>query len=261
MTPERPETTAAAPEPAVETVEKAAEKAAASRVRREYGVSMLALAAGAALMLAASGRIWATGELSSPGPVAAVPVDITGTDLTGALSGLGWAGLAGIAGLYAARSWMRRVVGLLIAVCGVFALTSLWSATRPGVLADAVLALATDTAGAAQGAGAPELHAPGPAMGAAGAVLLILTGLIAVVRAPAWPGMGNRYDRDAAPRPRQAQTPADLWKSLDAGEDPTLGAPDDGTPAATAPAARSETGDDTEPAPLAEGPAQPKESH
>jgi uncharacterized membrane protein (TIGR02234 family) len=237
------------------------DKAADSRARREYGVSTLAMAAGAALMLAASGRVWVTGELSSPGPVASVPVDITGGDLTGALSGLGWAGLAGIVGLYAARSWARRVVALLVAACGVFGLTALWTATRSTALADAVVELAPDTAAAAQGAGAPQLHALGPAMGAAGAVLLILSGLVAVVRAPAWPGMGNRYDRDAAPRPRQAETPADLWKSLDAGDDPTLGAPADGAPAGTEPAARTEPGDDTEPAALAERPAQPKESH
>ncbi len=233
---------------------------ATARARREYGVATLALAAGAALMLAASGRVWVTGELASPGPVAAVPVDLTGGDLTGALRGLGWAGLAGIVGLYAARSWARRVVALLIAACGVFALTSLWSATRPGVLADAVTRLASDTGGAAQSAGAPEIHALGPVMGAAGAVLLVLSGLVSVARAPAWPGMGNRYDRDAAPRPRQAETPADLWKSLDAGDDPTLGAPESGGSAGTEPAARTEAGGDTEPAPLAESPAQPKES-
>ena len=96
-------------------------------------------------------------------------------------------------------------------------------------------------------------------MGAAGAVLLLLGGLVAVLRAPAWPGMGNRYDRDAAPRPRQAETPADLWKSLDAGDDPTLGGPEGGATTGTTPAARTEPGDDTEPAPLAERPAQPKE--
>ena len=230
------------------------------RARREYGVTTLGLAAGAALLLAASGRVWVTGELASPGPVAAVPVDLTGGDLTGAPRGLGWAALAGIVGLYAARSWARRVVGLLIAACGVFALTSLWSATRPGALTDSVTRLAADTAGAAQSAAAPELHALGPVMGAVGAVLVLLTGLVSVARAPAWPGMGNRYDRDAAPRPRHAETPADLWKSLDAGDDPTLGAPEPGASAATEPAARTDAGGDTEPAPLAESPAQPKES-
>ncbi|WP_051049686.1 Trp biosynthesis-associated membrane protein [Nocardiopsis ganjiahuensis] len=221
---------------------------------------MLAMGGGAALMLAASGRVWVSGQLSSPGPVASVTVDLTGSDLTGALSGLGLAGLAGIVGLYAARSWARRAVGLLVAACGVFALTALWSATRPGALTDAVVELATDTAGAAEGVGTPGLHALGPVMGAAGAVLLVLTGLVAVLRAPAWPGMGNRYDRDAAPRPRQAETPADLWKSLDAGDDPTLGAPDDGGPPEPNRRTRTEPGDDTEPAQLAERSAQPKES-
>ncbi|SIO89278.1 Tryptophan-associated membrane protein [Nocardiopsis sp. JB363] len=232
-----------------------------ARPGREYGIAMLAMAAGAALMLAASGRVWVTGMLASPGPVASVPVEVTGGDLTGALSGLGWAGLAGIAGLYAARSWPRRVVGALVAACGVFALTTLWSVTRPGSLTSAVAELTTDTAGTGDVVGTPEIHTLGPLMGAAGAALLILSGLVAVMRAPAWPGMGNRYDRDAAPRPQKAETPADLWKSLDAGDDPTLDAPGDGTPAPDPRADRAEPGDDTEPALPAEQPAEPKENH
>lgn len=228
---------------------------------REYGIVTLAMAAGAALMLAASGRVWVTGMLGSPGPVAPVPVEVTGGDLTGALSGLGWAGLAGIAGLYAARAWPRRVVGALIAACGAFALTALWSATRPGTLTSAIAEFATDTAGTGEVVGAPEIHALGPVMGAAGAVLLILSGLVAVVRAPSWPGMGNRYDRDAAPRPQKAETPADLWKSLDAGDDPTLDSPGDGTPAQEPRADRAEPGDDTEPVKPSDRPAEPKENH
>ncbi|WP_191272689.1 Trp biosynthesis-associated membrane protein [Nocardiopsis terrae] len=222
---------------------------------------MLAMAAGAGLMLASSGRVWVTGTLTSPGPVAPVPVELTGGDLTGALSGLGWAGLAGIVGLYAARSWARRVVGALVAACGVFASTALWSATRPDTLAGAVTEFATDTAGTGEMTGAPDILPLGPAMGAVGAVLLALSGMAAVIRAPAWPGMGNRYDRDAAPRPYQAHTPADLWKSLDAGDDPTLTAPGGGTPAGTEPAVRAEPGDDTEPAPPADRRAEPKENH
>ena len=230
-----------------------------SRARREYGIATLAMAAGAALMLAASGRVWVSGLLGSPGPVAPVLVEITGGDLTGALRGLGWAGLAAIAGLYAARSWARRVVGALVAACGVFALTALWSATRPDTLIGAVTELATDTAGTGEVVGTPDIGLLGPVMAASGAVLLVLSGLTAVVRAPAWPGMGTRYDRDAAPRPSQARTPADLWKSLDAGDDPTLDAPGGGTSAA--PVDRAEPGDDTEPAPPADRRAEPKESH
>ncbi|MFJ9552725.1 Trp biosynthesis-associated membrane protein [Nocardiopsis sp. NPDC101807] len=226
------------------------------RVRREYGATMLGLAAGAGLLLAAAGQQWATGQLTAPGPVPPVPVALTGADLTGAPSGIGWAGLAGIAGLYATRGWARRLVGALVAAGGVLALTSVWGATRPDALMEAVAKNATDAAGTAQVAAAPHLAALGPAMAAGGAVLLVLAGLLSAVRAPAWPGMGTRYDRDAAPRATRAETPADLWKSLDAGDDPTLDAPDGG---------RSEDpagpGDAAEPAPLAARPAEPKENH
>ena len=44
-------------------------RATTPRIRREYGATMLAVATGAGLMLAASGRVWATGELAAPGPV------------------------------------------------------------------------------------------------------------------------------------------------------------------------------------------------
>uniref|UniRef100_UPI00278BD8CA Trp biosynthesis-associated membrane protein n=1 Tax=Nocardiopsis sp. CC223A TaxID=3044051 RepID=UPI00278BD8CA len=86
------------------------------------------------------------------------------------------------------------------------------------------------------------------AMAAAGAALIVLVGVLASVRAPAWPGMGNRYDRDAAPRANPTGTPADLWRSLDAGDDPTLDAPDGDTVPARS-AGRAATGDGTEPAP------------
>ncbi|MFD6952771.1 Trp biosynthesis protein [Nocardiopsis sp. TSRI0078] len=226
-----------------------------ARVGREYGLAMLALAAGAALLLAAAGRHWATGRLDAPGPVAPAPVELTGTDLTGALSGIGWAGLAAIAGLYAARNQARRAVGLLVALGGAAALGAVWDATRPATLLAAVSEKAADAAGGAQAATAPQLSALGPAMAVTGAVLLVAAGLFAVVRAPVWPGMGTRYDRDAAPRATRAETPSDLWKSLDAGEDPTLDAPG----GAASEGVAETTGGDTEHAPLAPRPAEPKE--
>src|SRR5699024_798448 len=131
-------------------------------------------------------------------------------------------GLAGIAGLYAARGWARRLIGVLVAGGGVFSLVAVWGARRSESLVAAIGEHATGAAGAAQVTGDPGLHTAGPAMAAVGAGLPLLSGLVAAVRAPAWPGMGTRYDRGAAPRPHQAETPSDLWKSLDAGDDPTL---------------------------------------
>lgn len=227
------------------------------RARREFALAALGLVAAAGLLLASAGRTWVSGLLTAPGPVPPVPVELTGADLTGALSGIGWAGLAGVAGLYAARGWARRLIGLLVAAGGALALASVWRATRPGALLDAVTADATDAAGTAQVAAAPDLAAAGPATAAAGAALLVLAGLLAAVRSPAWPGMGTRYDRDAAPRANRAETPADLWKSLDAGDDPTLDAPGDDGRSATA----ADPGDAPAPASLAARPAEPKENH
>lgn len=228
-----------------------------ARARREYGLAVLAMAAGAGLLLAAAGSHWVTGQVSAPGPVAPVPVELTGTDLTGALSGIGWAGLAGIAGLYATRGWARRAVGLLVAVGGAAALNAVWGATRPDTISATVSANTTDAADTAQMAAAPQLAALGPAMAMAGAVLLVAAGLLATLRSPAWPGMGTRYDRDAAPRANRAETPSDLWKSLDAGDDPTLDDPRGTMSASTAEPA----GDDNAPAPLAARPAEQKENH
>ncbi len=225
-----------------------------ARVRREYGLAMLVLVAGAALLLAAGGRQWVTGQLTAPGPVEPVPVTLTGTDLTGALSGLGWAGLAGIAGLYATRGWARRVVGLLVAAGGAAALDAVWGATRPDALLRAMVENTTDVAGTAEVAADPHLSALGPALAVAGALLLVGVGLLATVRAPAWPGMGTRYDRDAAPRANRAETPSDLWRSLDAGDDPTLDAPGGATSSdAEGPGGAAQ-------APLAARPAEPKEN-
>jgi uncharacterized membrane protein (TIGR02234 family) len=219
---------------------------------------MLVVMAGATLLLVAAGRTWASGLLTAPGQAAGVPVEVTGTDLTGVLSGIGWAGLAGIAGLYAARGWARRLIGVLVAGGGLLALATVWSVRASANLAAAIGEHATGAAGVAQVVEDPDLHAAGPAMAAVGAGLLVMSGLVAAVRATTWPGMGTRYDRVTTPRPHQAETPSDLWKSLDAGDDPTLPAPDgDGVSARTAGHA-ADIGDKT--APSAAQPTETKES-
>lgn len=221
---------------------------------------MLVVAAGSALLLVAAGRTWASGLFAAPGQAASVPVEVTGADLTGVLSGIGWAGLAGIAGLYAARGWARRLIGAIVAGGGLLVLVTVWNVRRSESLVAAIGEYATGGAGTAQVVGDPDLHTAGPAMAAAGAVLLVLSGLVAVVRATVWPGMGTRYDRVTVPRPHQAETPSDLWKSLDAGDDPTLHVPDDDGVSVRTAGHAAGTGDDSAPAPSAAEPTEPKES-
>ncbi|WP_028647795.1 Trp biosynthesis-associated membrane protein [Nocardiopsis sp. CNT312] len=230
--------------------------AAVKPAGREFGAAILVLAAGGGLLLASAGRTWVTGEAGASGPVAAMAVDVTGGDLSGVMAGVGWAALAGTAGLYAARGPARRLVGALLALGGVFALVQVWNATRSGALAAALADAAGGAAGAARAVGEPVLHATGPAMAAAGAVAVAVAGAAAVIRATLWPGMGSRYDRDAAPSSTRADTPADLWRSLDAGDDPTL----DARGGVSEPE-RSPAEGGTTPAPLASGPAEPKENH
>ncbi|WP_017600188.1 Trp biosynthesis-associated membrane protein [Nocardiopsis lucentensis] len=229
-----------------------------ARAGREYAVVTVTLAAGAGLLLAAGGRLWVTGEIAVPGPVEPVSVELTGGDLTGALSGIGWVGLAAIVGLYAARGWARRVIGGLVLLGGVGALAAVWNATRAEALVSELAGHAADGTGAAQVTADPRLLLLGPLMAGAGALLVTLAGAVAVVRSPAWPGMGTRYDRDVAPRSTRADTPADLWRSLDAGDDPTLDARGGDAAADTG---RADTEDGTAPAPLAARPAEPKENH
>jgi uncharacterized membrane protein (TIGR02234 family) len=78
-------------------------------------------------------------------------------------------------------------------------------------------------------------HSAWPWLAALGGVLVVAAGVLTVLRGAAWPGMSARYDAPAGKRsaagPRRAAaaasapagqpTPADLWKALDRGEDPT----------------------------------------
>ncbi|MFC4561387.1 Trp biosynthesis-associated membrane protein [Nocardiopsis mangrovi] len=207
--------------------------AATPRPRRGgFTAALAATAAGAAALAAASGRTWATGVVEVAGPTAPAPVELAGTDLAPAASAMGIAGLAALAALVAARGWPRRIIGLLMTLFGAIALQAVWSGTRPAELARVAAEQATTDGRVA----APDLAAAWPALAAAGAALLVLSGLATAVRGPSWPGMGSRYDRHSVPRTARTGDPAELWKSLDSGEDPTLdpAAPDTAAPPADA---------------------------
>lgn len=58
-------------------------------------------------------------------------------------------------------------------------------------------------------------------------VLAVAAAVLAVVLAPHWPEMGSKYDAPSAggqtaAAPLEEQSSTDLWKSLDAGHDPTI---------------------------------------
>ncbi|QBI53940.1 Trp biosynthesis-associated membrane protein [Streptomonospora litoralis] len=188
------------------------------RRRAEYALALGAVAAGAAALTGASGRTWARAEIALSGPAAPAPVVVTGDDTAPAAFATGLAALAAVAALPATRGLARRVLGGLVALFGVAGLAAVWRGTRPAALQD----LAADRSTAHGAVEALHVSALWPGLAAAGAALLVAAGAYTLVRGAAWPSMGSRYDRHSAPGTGRSSDPAELWKSLDSGADPTL---------------------------------------
>jgi uncharacterized membrane protein (TIGR02234 family) len=168
---------------------------------------------GAGLVLGSAGRVWATVEpgIGLPG------FQLTGRDLSGVISALGWAGLAGTAVLLVTRGWARALTGVLIAVFGLII-----AAVTPVVLAHGhVVAVAGERSSLVR-VSAPAVHvsAAWPAASLAGGVLLAAAGILTALWGRRWPGLSARYDRPGAAAP-EGDDPVSLWKAIDRGEDPT----------------------------------------
>lgn len=119
-----------------------------------------------------------------------------------------------------ARGRVRRAVAALGALA---ALGTLAAAIDAWVrLADRVR---TDVS-ASVGQGVQVGHTGWAYAGSVGVVLLVLATVVAVRAVPSWPEMGSRYDSPTgAPEPVAPATEdasnLDLWRAIDAGEDPT----------------------------------------
>ncbi|MER8182512.1 TIGR02234 family membrane protein [Kitasatospora sp. NPDC094015] len=194
--------------------------------RRSLGLMLLLTALGAVLVLTAVGRTWARGVVTGLDG-GRLEISAAGSTLTGLPGGLALVALAAAVAVFAVRGRARTAVGVLTVLAGA------------GAAAGAVLG-ATDTAGlhteAARKLALADAHAQAvthsfwPWVALAGGVLLALAGLLTVRSGRYWPAMGARYEAPtaagarpgkAAGAPRPASSPADLWKALDRGEDPT----------------------------------------
>jgi Tryptophan-associated transmembrane protein (Trp_oprn_chp) len=147
---------------------------ARSAGRRELALAVLLCAAGAGLALYAGSRAWLLETVARPAPLGPVSTPVSGTELVPALAAVLLVVLAGAGGLLATRGWGRRVVGALILVGGLSAAgLALSSLGREGI--------ASAWVGATVAGG----------LVAAGA------GAFALIRGPAWPRLGARYERPA----------------------------------------------------------------
>jgi uncharacterized membrane protein (TIGR02234 family) len=201
--------------------------------RRSLALMLACSVLGAAVALLAAGQTWTRGEVSSF-QQAVLHVSATGSQTTGVPSALALVGLASAVAVFAVRGFGRRLLGALLAVAGAGVMTvCVTAATGTAALdrrAGAAIGLGTATAG-------QVTHSVWPWAGVAGGALLVVAGVLVITRGRDWPGMSSRYDAPASrrvvgpgtaatagpgrSRPQPERTPADVWKALDRGEDPT----------------------------------------
>ena len=191
---------------------------------RVLGSVCAGLGLSAVLLWAGSATVWYRVL-----PAGAAPVELTGARVAPWLGGTALLALAGVAGVVATGGVLRRLVGVLLGLAGVgvllFGLRALLAdpyATDapavslpqppPGVDVDALRHQPTD------GTGAPLLVV-------AGAVVLLVVGIVVVVRERRLPRLGARY---AAPGERRVERDPDrtAWQELDEGRDPTVDPPE-----------------------------------
>ncbi|WP_327322982.1 TIGR02234 family membrane protein [Streptomyces sp. NBC_01210] len=206
---------------AVPVPQPRAEAASATSSRRSLAAALFLGAVGAAVVLIAAGQIWAEGKAAVGG--GSLPLEAAGSDVTGVPTALAIVGLAALVAVFAVRSGGRLLVSALLALSGAgAALAAFIGASDSAALDEKAAQTTGDTAATVDAL----THTAWPYATAAGALLILLAGLLALRYGKQWPAMSGRYERDGTPRPRKAAVvdpdrPEDLWKALDRGEDPT----------------------------------------
>ena len=207
--------------------------------RGSFGPVVLLGLAGAALAAVAGNKPW-TEAYRAGGDCGTYPADLSGLDLAkdAPLAGsLALALLATWGVILVTRGLVRRLMAVLAVVGSVGFLAATWDARtslKAAALEDVVERFGQPAAGCE--AAAIHMNDWWPAALAAGLVGLVAA-LLAVVLAPHWPEMGSKYDAPSTAggpiaAPLEEQSSTDLWKSLDAGHDPTAGPEADDHPRA-----------------------------
>lgn len=189
--------------------------------RRGLVAAMLGCAVAGALVLIAAGRTWGHRSLVAE-TGAHVSASVTGHTVEPALPALGLALLVLAGAVVAARSWLRRAVGLVVvalsgAVIGLAASSS----------GDVAAALRERAFGVARADVPPQFSGWAAVCIAAGAVG-VAAGALTVVVGARWPALGARYEPPAGAaagvraRPGPARGEDEVaWDALDRGDDPT----------------------------------------
>lgn len=238
--------------------------------RREYLLALLAGAAGAGLIWLALRQQWARAVFIQPKPLPEQTVNVSGAALSPLSGALAIAALACLAAVIATRGKWRKGTGVLLAVLGAGAGAAVnVSASAASVVSTAAGQVGSPGAAALSGTGAGSTTSgsssslPVVISGSAGhaimtgtewrfaviagALLIVLAGLMTLLRSQDWPVMSSRYelpqrraaagsgppgragedadgdapDDEDGPVPGLPRDSATMWEFLSGGEDPT----------------------------------------
>lgn len=184
-----------------------------SRRGRGYVVSLLAGLCGAVLAAVAGTNVWARGTGSAAG--IEVDASIDGSSAAPLATALALVVLAAWGVVLVVRGRLRRVV----TVVQVLAAAGAVVAVITGLPRARDLALA-ELADKAAGSSATVSTTGWVYAAAVGALLALGAGVVAVAKVGTWPEMGTKYDAPAS-RAEQPVSEQDMWRALDAGQDPT----------------------------------------
>ena len=119
--------------------------------------------------------------------------------------------------MVAAGGWLRQVVGLVVAAMAA------WAAISALMLDVAHVpfnrALQESPAFVAAVRPTPDVST-WPNVAIAAYATAGLLGMVVAIRGRRWPRMGSRYDRGG--EPAEPTGDVDMWRALDAGQDPTV---------------------------------------
>lgn len=202
----------------------------AANPRRAKTVSALLLAVAAALLWSAGRMTWVE-YTAADGLRPPVQDSLDGGQWEPASTPLALLLLAGIAAMFAARGWLVRVVGVLLALAGIAVAVQGFSALF-GSPDDEKIASVAELSAGAEITAAQTLTVP--------AVLTVVAGLLAVAAAIplvlgriGGQGLSSSYETPAARKAAAAESVAaagavgegleqrQIWDALDAGADPT----------------------------------------
>ncbi|MDR7300506.1 Trp biosynthesis-associated membrane protein [Haloactinomyces albus] len=175
------------------------------------------------LMLAASGLLWAASSLVwfqqryrtpfSGDQAAGIPGGMVRPELVP----LALATLAAIAAVLATGGWMRRLIGLLVALEGGLLAWRVTDWLIGSVPIDDIPQAPPGSEPLARSA----MNPLGPMLMSLGALLLLAVGLLVVLRAGRMPAMGAKYSTPATAKQESRDPDRQWWDALDEGDDPT----------------------------------------